>query len=232
MEINREEWLKNASTGFVNSAPANRNYDKLILETLWPPDHSIPGPVISLTEIRQVIDNFRGVGEPYKDVPRRIRELQGEEGFLGIQKYGNGAYTRYQLVNLEISPKRTQRIKLSNTLWEQILAKYQHCCAVCGRESSVVRLDQDHKIPRLRGGGNEADNWQPLCGECNNFKSTACRGCTLECNQCPWAFPEYFAPIKISAKRIQIITKIAKEKGLTAAEMLDRIIQDYLDRYE
>ena len=51
-------------------------------------------------------------------------------------------------------------------------------------------------------------------------------------NQCPWAFPEYFAPIKISVKRIQSIKKIAKEKGLTAAEMLDRIIQDYLDRYE
>jgi hypothetical protein len=31
--------------------------------------------------------------------------------------------------------------------------------------------------------------WQPLCAECNNFKSTACRGCQLECTHSP---PSYF----------------------------------------
>lgn len=229
MNVNRENWLKNACAGFVTSAPANRNYYKLILETLWPPGHSIPGPVVSLSDIRQAIDNFRGIGEPYKDVPRRIRELQGEEGFLGIQKSGNGAYTRYQLVNLEISPKRTQRIKLNNTVWQEILTKYRHRCAVCGRDSSIIRLDQDHKIPRLRGGGNETDNWQPLCGECNNFKSTACRGCDLECNQCPWAFPEELAPIKISSKTLKIIKKMAIEQNISPEKMLDTMIKFYLD---
>lgn len=228
MQVNRSDWLKDSCAGFVTSAPANRNYYKLILETLWPPGHSIPGPVVSLSDIRQVIDNFRGVEERYKDVPRRIRELQGEEGFVGIQKYGNGAHTRYQLVNLEIGLKRTQRIKLSNHVWNEILTKYQHKCAVCGREASIVRLDQDHKIPRLRGGDNEAENWQPLCGECNNFKSTACRGCHLDCNQCPWAFPEEFAPIKISPKNIKIIKAMATQKQIAAEDMLDQIIQSYL----
>ncbi|NER36233.1 MAG: HNH endonuclease [Oscillatoria sp. SIO1A7] len=228
-DINREQWLRNAREGFVTSAPANRNYYRLILETLWPPEHTIPGPVVFLSDIRQVIDNFRGVGKPYQDVPRRIRELQGEEGFLGIKKYGNGQYTRYQLVSLEISPKRIQRVKLSDTFWERILTKYQHRCAVCGRTEPAVILERDHKIPRLRGGSNEEDNWQPLCGECNNFKSTACRGCQLECNQCPWAFPERLAPIKISERNIQGLRDIALQKGVSPDSLVNELIEGYLE---
>ncbi|MGL4377993.1 MAG: HNH endonuclease, partial [Microcoleaceae cyanobacterium] len=100
-DMNREEWLRNSCATFVTTKPANINYYRLILETLWPEGNSIPGPVISLSEIRQVINNFRG--EPYADTPRRIRELQGEEGFLGIVRMGSGSKTRYQLVSLELS---------------------------------------------------------------------------------------------------------------------------------
>lgn len=229
IEVNREEWLRNACASFVTSGSANRNYYRLILETLWPAGHDIPGPVVSLSTIRQAIDNFRGSGEPYKDVPRRIRELQGEEGFLGIEKSGNGIYTRYQLVSLEISPKRTQRIKLSDSFWQQILHKYQDRCAVCGRPEPIVSLEQDHKIPRLRGGDNQEGNWQPLCKECNNFKSTACRGCQLDCNRCPWAFPEEFAPIKMSAIHTQRLKEEALKQGVSAEKLLNNIVQSYFD---
>jgi hypothetical protein len=227
IEVNREEWLTNACAGFVTTKPANRNYYRLILETLWPSGHDIPGPVVPLSRIRQVIDDFRATGEPYQDVPRRIRELQGEEGFLGIVRLGSGKKTRYQLVSLEIGPQREQRIKLSDTFWEKILTKYQHRCAVCGRQPPVVSLEQDHKIPRLRGGGNEEDNWQPLCRECNNFKSTACRGCDLECSQCAWAFPEKFAPIKISSSNIQRLRELALKNGVSPDSLLNEIIERY-----
>lgn len=229
MDRHREEWLRNACASFVTSSQANRNYYRLILETLWPPGHAIPGPIVFLSKIRQVIDNFRESGEAYKDVPRRIRELQGEEGFIGIEKYGSGSYTRYQLVSLEINPKRTQRIKLSDATWNKILQKYKHRCAVCGRPDSLVKLEQDHKIPRLREGTNEEKNWQPLCKECNNFKSTACRGCQLDCNRCPWAFPEKFAPIKLSAVNIQRIRNRALNIGLTPEELLSEIIEGYFN---
>ncbi|MFB2937716.1 HNH endonuclease [Aerosakkonemataceae cyanobacterium BLCC-F154] len=227
MEVNREEWLTNACAGFVTTKPANRNYYRLILETLWPSGHDIPGPIVLLSRIRQVIDDFRATDEPYQDVPRRIRELQGEEGFLGIVRLGSGKKTRYQLVSLEIGPQREQRIKLSDTFWEKILRKYQHRCAVCGRQPPVVSLEQDHKIPRLRGGGNEEDNWQPLCRECNNFKSTACRGCDLECNQCAWAFPEKFAPIKISSLNIQRLRDLALKNGVSPDSLLNEIIERF-----
>lgn len=227
IEVNREEWLTNACAGFVTTKPANRNYYRLILETLWPSGHDIPGPIVPLSRIRQVIDDFRATGEPYQDVPRRIRELQGEEGFLGIVRLGSGKKTRYQLVSLEIGPQREQRIKLSDTFWEKILTKYHHRCAVCGRQPPVVSLEQDHKIPRLRGGGNEEDNWQPLCRECNNFKSTACRGCDLECSQCAWAFPEKFAPIKISSLNIQRLRELALQNGVSPDSLLNEIIERY-----
>ncbi|MCT7960830.1 HNH endonuclease [Laspinema sp. D1] len=229
-EVKREEWIANVCASFVTSGQANRNYYKLILETLWPPGHTLPGPVVFLSEIRQVIDRFRDSNEPYKDVSRRIRELQGEEGLIGIEKQGNGVYTRYQLVSLEINSKRIQRIKLGDILWKKILQKYSHSCAVCGRSEPLVRLDQDHKIPRLRGGGNQAENWQPLCKECNNFKSTACRGCQLECQTCPWAFPEQFAPIKMQGSDIKRIKDAALKKRVVPEELLQEIIKSYFER--
>jgi hypothetical protein len=228
-QVDREEWLRDACAGFVTTKPANRNYYRLVLETLWPPGHGIPGPVVPLSRLRQVIDDFRGVGEPYQDVPRRIRELQGEEGFLGVVRFGSGKQTRYQLVSLEISAKREQRVKLSNDVWQRVLIKYQNRCVVCGRQPPIVRLDQDHKIPRLRGGGNEEDNWQPLCAECNNFKSTACRGCNLDCRQCPWAFPESFAPIKMLSTDIQKLRNFALKRGISPDALLSEVIDRYFE---
>lgn len=229
-QVDREEWLRNACAGFATTKPANRNYYRLVLETLWPVGHGIPGPVIPLSLLRQVIDDFRGVGEPYQDVPRRIRELQGEEGFLGVVRFGSGRQTRYQLVSLEISAKREQRVKLSNEVWQKVLIKYQNRCVVCGRQPPIVRLDQDHKIPRLRGGGNEEHNWQPLCAECNNFKSTACRGCQLECLQCPWAFPESFAPIKMLSVDILRVRELALNKQVSSETLLSEIIDRYFEK--
>lgn len=230
MKVNREEWLTNACAGFVTTKPANRNYYRLILETLWPPEHHIPGPIVSLSLIRQVIDDFRATGEPYQDVPRRIRELQGEEGFLGIIRLGSGKKTRYQLVSLEIGIQREQRVKLSDTFWKKILNKYKYHCAVCTRQTPTVSLEQDHKIPRLRGGGNNVENWQPLCRECNNFKSTACRGCDLDCNYCSWAFPEKFTPIKISADNIQKLKLLAIQEGVTPEVILAKILDRYFTK--
>ena len=228
-QINREEWLRDACTGFVTTKPANRNYYRLVLETLWPLGHGIPGPVVPLSRLRQVIDDFRKLDEPYQDVARRIRELQGEEGFLGVVRFGSGKNTRYQLVGLEISTKREQRVKLSNDIWQRVLHKYHNCCAVCGRQPPIIRLDQDHKIPRLRGGGNQEDNWQPLCAECNNFKSTACRGCQLECLQCPWAFPESFAPIKMLSTDTQRVKQLALKNEVSPEELLSQIIESYFE---
>jgi hypothetical protein len=54
-QVDREQWLRDACAGFVTTKPANRNYYRLILETLWPSEHGIPGPFVPLSRLRQVI---------------------------------------------------------------------------------------------------------------------------------------------------------------------------------
>ena len=88
--VNREEWLDAVSKGFVATGESLRFIYRIILETLWPDGHGIPGPIIDRTDIRTAIDSAKGMA--YKDPFRRVRELQGDEGFKGIHQQG----TRFQ----------------------------------------------------------------------------------------------------------------------------------------
>ncbi|MGC9527384.1 MAG: HNH endonuclease [Limnospira sp.] len=228
--INREDWLEKVCREFVSTSKANKSYYRVLLEKLWPPGHGIPGPHVREDELREGIDRFRRSQhsgdipyKPYVDVFRRLRELQGEEGITGIARKGK----IYQLVSLSLSEKRIPRIKLSDENWQQILEKYHNRCPVCGRSEPEVRFQQDHKIPRLRGGSNDLNNWQPLCDECNNFKSTSCRGCQLDCHQCGWAFPEKFAPLRLSSDNISRLRKYAIKTNSSPHDLLNQIVDEF-----
>lgn len=221
----RDTWIKSVCQGFVHGSEKNRTYYRLVLETLWPQGSTIPGPIVSLNELRSVVDNYRG--KPYRDLPRRIRELQGEEGVVGVEKSGNGEHTKYQLIHTRLEPKRTPRTGLNESDWQRVLDTYHNRCPICSRNSSIIRLDQDHKVPRLRGGGDEFSNWQPLCKECNNFKSTACRNCELDCITCPWAFPEHNVPIKLDSKNTEKIRMEALERETDPSIILNSIVDKY-----
>lgn len=228
--INREIWLEEISQSFVSPSEANKSYYRVLLEELWPSGHGIPGPLIREDQLREAVDRFRRNQhtastpyKPYVDVFRRLRELQGEEGVTGIGRSGK----TYQLVSLTLSDKRVPRIKLSDTDWAEVLGGYKHRCAVCGRSELEVRFQQDHKVPRTKGGHNQLDNWQPLCDECNNFKSTSCRGCLLECTQCSWAFPERFAPLRLSSNNIYRLRQRALTTNLDPHVLLNQIVDNF-----
>jgi 5-methylcytosine-specific restriction endonuclease McrA len=178
-EARREKWLAEAEAGFVSPSATNKLYYSVLLKAFWPAGHGIPGPVLTENDVRAAVDAFRlANGEPpYKDVFRRMRELQGEEGFTSIRKEGN----RYQLQSLDVSQKREPRAKLAKAEWKKLKEQYGHKCANCGAQEPDVKLSPDHKIPRSRNGSNEFGNWQPLCEQCNNIKSNTCRGCELNC---------------------------------------------------
>jgi hypothetical protein len=228
--ISREAWLAEVCQGFVSPSEANKSYYQVLLEELWPVGHGIPGPRVKEDQLRESVERFRkshySGGKPYKpyvDVFRRLRELQGEEGVTGIGREGK----TYQLVSLSLSEKRMPRIRLSDTDWQQILEFYQRRCVVCGRSEPAIRLQQDHKVPRTRNGSNNLSNWQPLCDECNNFKSTSCRGCQLECIKCSWAFPESFAPLRLSSANIARLRKSAAEANLDPHDLLNQVVDGF-----
>jgi len=233
--VERGDWLGKAAQGFVAPSKANRIYYLVILKLLWPEGHGIPGPAVTEGQIRDAINEYRkdrtAAGKaykPYLDPFRRLRELQGEEGFYGIARSGRWC----QLTSLEVEPKRIPRVGLSADDWALVLLEYGHQCANCGRKEPDVRLDQDHKIPRVRAdissGGDRVDNWQPLCTECNNFKSTACRGCDLDCRKCPWAFPRIYAPIILNHDIIEAIRKGAAERGRSPHDFANELLRDAL----
>lgn len=229
-DIDREQWIESTCRSFVQPSEANKNYYRVILELLWPNGHGVPGTHVTETQMREAIDHYRKsshIGskpyKPYIDVFRRVRELQGEEGVKGIAKGGRV----YQLVILELSEKRIPRTHLGDSEWGSVLKSYGNKCAVCGRTPLEVRFQQDHKIPRVRGGGDQIENWQPLCDECNNFKSTSCRGCTLECNTCPWAFPETYASMRISDANITKLREYAAQHKIDPNTLINEIIEKY-----
>jgi 5-methylcytosine-specific restriction endonuclease McrA len=227
----RTLWIEQTYSAFVSPSQANRHYYRVFLELLWPENAGIPGPHVSEDDLRLAIDRFRRRQhrgnqpyKPYVDVFRRLRELQGEEGLVGIAKRGRV----YQLVHLQIEPKKIPRVQLSDQDWAKICRRYQGRCAVCDRHESEVQLQQDHKIPRSRQGCNTLDNWQPLCRECNNFKSTACRGCELNCQTCAWAFPEHHIPLRLSPVNDEGLRQVAQDRGQSVNQLLDYIVQTFL----
>lgn len=215
---NRDEWIDEVTSGFATTAPANREIYRRFLETLWPEGHGIPGPIVHQDDLRMAIDDLRSQKgkPPYKDPFRRLRELQGNEGLLGIIKNGNS----YQLIHLNISPKKSPRVALSQSDWDKVLEKYKRVCAVCGDSYDEKDFWQDHKIPRQRGGTDDITNWQPLCASCNIEKSVLCRGCNKDCAQCSWAYPEYYKPLRLSSKSLKSLNELARRKGKKPSELV------------
>ena len=218
----RKTEIDKVCSGFVAPGEANRILYKIILERLLPPGAGIPGPVVSRQEIRDAVN---AVKPGYKDVFRRVRELQGEEGLYGIIKNG----TKYQLVSLAVGAKREPRKQLGGDLALSISLKQGGRCAICGTpigSEGPSRAELDHKIPRARGGDNEEANLQGICAACNNAKSTQCSNCNLDCRTCGWAFPEKYRPVKL---RSDIILRL-NEKAKSSNQDVDHLANEILDR--
>jgi HNH endonuclease len=226
-EDQRLEWLQKAVSGFVTKGNANRQYYSVILDKLWPSGHGIPGPHVTELELRAAINVLRKTqGKPdYSDVFRRVRELQGDEGFTSIMKEG----VKYQLQSLDTAKKREPRSKPSAKLWSAIKSASGFQCAHCGASEPSVKLTPDHRVPRSRRGSNEEGNWQALCEQCNIQKSSACQGCSLNCYVCPWAYPETYKPLQIDDTNRELIRRQAEKNGKSQSDFLNSLLTKYFN---
>ena len=216
----RQAWLESASAGFVNPSKANHRYYRLILELLWPVGHGLPGPIVSESAIRQHL-------APYRDPFRRMRELQGDEGFKSIVKSG----VSYQLQSPEVSAKREPRTKPKAALWRHIKSQSDGACAKCGHKEPEIKLSPDHRRPRSRGGTGDDLNWQPLCHQCNILKSAACQNCERECGVCYWAYPEEYSQLEIDDHHRQQIKNEAAKRKISQEQVLIEILRKHFLNY-
>lgn len=221
----RASQIDKICNAFVAPGNANRELYRIILECVFPLGAGIPGPLVSESDIRAAINAVR---PGYKDVFRRVRELQGEEALEGLVKVGR----QYQLQHLAIGQKREPRRTVQQSVARQIVLSQGSRCTVCGAPIATNgnRIDVDHRVPRTRRGTSHESNLQVLCTACNNTKSTQCSNCTLDCSACGWAFPEKYRLIKLQPDIILRLNELAKDANQdvddVANRLLDRALHD------
>lgn len=140
-------------------------------------------------------DNF--IKDRYGDANKPFSELWTEEGFSCVTAEnmdGNRQYVlRPQDHELLFNDNaKSVRINLSEEEKNQIMARQEHRCNICGAvirtgklprytfAKDRVKAEFDHRVPVEKGGTNELENIQCLCHYCNKSKRQMCFICNQE----------------------------------------------------
>ena len=120
----------------------------------------------TMVEIRAYMANKQGGDKSQTD--RRLRSLR-ERGLDVPAEVIKGEH-RYVLKGWRPGGARKTGPNISAKVKAQVLAPKR--CVQCGKTplEDGVKLVVDHKVPQEWGGGDEIENLQPLCEECNGGK--------------------------------------------------------------
>jgi hypothetical protein len=149
-------------------------------------------------------------GQKYFD--RRTRELRDELGCDIEILHVDGEHC-YRLKSPSLNAINPRRY-LAPALKAKLFKDANSSCQICGKAvpPGIKGLQADHKIPLIRRGSHEYENWQAICNECNVVKRRACEGCNDDCYSCAWAFPEKFGGairLQLPADLYQNLKKMA-----------------------
>ena len=72
--------------------------------------------------------------------------------------------------NIKDDKRKKRGFHLSKQQREEILAKTDGHCHVCGGEVSMATFQADHMTAHSTGGSDLVDNFLPACAECNNYR--------------------------------------------------------------
>lgn len=120
----------------------------------------------TMAEVRLFVTDALGEAQEHSD--RRLRDLR--RYFDIPSEHRSDGAPRYPLRGWATAVASPVEVSISLRLRAAVLAPQR--CAQCGRTpmEDEVKLVVDHKIPRAWGGGNETENLQPLCVDCNHGK--------------------------------------------------------------
>ena len=198
---------------------------KLVLKTLWDSSTSFPRDWVLSDRLYELTNQ--------KYIDRRIRELRNETGCDIETGTHNGAHA-YRLLSATLN-QAFDRTYLTDTQKKKLFEAYEYRCAACSQQFGPKSkgLQADHRVPLIRGGGSEIENWQPLCIACNVAKRRSCMGCEVNCAQCAWAFPEQYGqtiPIQLSRELGESLQALARSRDMTPQALIFEAIAQLLGR--
>ena len=97
---------------------------------------------------------------------------QGSKCYLYIDGRSKDKKYIYWLNNRYYFRKRSAFGSHTFGEWQTLKAQYNFTCPSCHKAEPEVKLTEDHIIPLSKGGSNNIENVQPLCGSCNCKKFT------------------------------------------------------------
>lgn len=195
----------------------------IILRTLWQEGNQFPKGWVLSNKLLQL------TGQKYFD--RRIRELRNEAG-CAIETGTFDSRSAYRLLTDKLG-QAFDRTYLTAAQKKKLFEKFKYQCAACGRSFSPGEkgLEADHKIPLMRGGSSNLNNWQPLCISCNVSKRRSCQDCQENCYRCAWAFPEnygHITPVNLPNQLLEDLREIAQEKGVHSQELIIEAVEKFI----
>lgn len=171
------------------------------------------------------------VKQSYYD--RRIRELRDEDGWdieTGRLENVEGKNRSAYKLRSHRREKGIKRPSISDRDKAFVLERDRYTCQLCGADlhDGANNPQIDHKVPLLRNGPSELENYQAVCSNCNVVKRGICKKCTLPtCDNCYLAYPEKGANnllINLTEVESAYLSRLAERLGITRIEALRRLI--------